>query len=72
MTHLEFEKLVAEAIDSLSENIQKKMDNVEIVVERGSPQGPYLGLYEGVPTAIAWFNWQKKPTQNPSSARLQG
>jgi len=53
MTHSEFEKLVAQAIDSLPENIQKKMDNVEIVVEQGSPRGPYLGLYEGVPKT-AW------------------
>jgi len=44
-----FEKLVAEALESLPENIRKKMDNVEIVVEQGSPNGPYLGLYQGVP-----------------------
>ncbi|MDD2696687.1 MAG: metallopeptidase family protein [Candidatus Pacebacteria bacterium] len=49
MTEENFEKLVAGAIDSLPENIQKKMDNVEIVVEQGSPNGPYLGLYQGVP-----------------------
>ena len=49
MTTPEFEALVAEALDLLPENIRKKMDNVEIVVEQGSPQGPYLGLYQGVP-----------------------
>ena len=49
MTSQEFEKLVAEAIDSLPENIRKKMDNVEIVVEKGSPYGSLLGLYQGVP-----------------------
>jgi len=49
MTDLEFEKLVAESLDSLPENIQKKMDNVEVVVEQGSPHGPFLGLYQGVP-----------------------
>ena len=49
MTEAEFGKLVAEAIDSLPENIRKKMDNVEVVVEQGSSRGPYLGLYEGVP-----------------------
>ena len=37
MTEAEFEKLVAEALDLLPENIRKKMDNVEIVVEQGSP-----------------------------------
>ena len=49
MDSAEFEKLVAEALDSLPENIRKKMDNVEVVVERGSPNGPYLGLYQGIP-----------------------
>ena len=49
MDSAEFEKLVAEALDSLPENIRKKMDNVEVVVEQGSPRGPYLGLYQGVP-----------------------
>lgn len=49
MQEADFEKLVAEAIESLPENIRKIMDNVEIVVEQGSPQGPFLGLYQGVP-----------------------
>ena len=49
MTEADFEKLVAEALNSLPETIRKKMDNIEIVVERGSPNGPFLGLYQGVP-----------------------
>jgi len=49
MIEEDFRKLVEEAIDSLPEEIQKKMDNVEIVVEQGSPSGPFLGLYQGVP-----------------------
>jgi len=53
MTEADFEKLVAEALESLPENIRKKMDNVEIVVEKGSAQGPFLGLYQGVPKT-AW------------------
>ena len=53
MTEENFEKLVAEALDDLPENIRKKMDNVEIVVEQGSPHGPFLGLYQGVPKT-AW------------------
>lgn len=53
MIEVEFEKLVREAVDSLPENIRKKMDNVEIVVEQGSPNGPFLGLYQGVPKT-AW------------------
>ena len=53
MVNLEFRKLVAEALDDLLETNRKKMDNVEVVVEQGSPRGHYLGLYEGVPKT-AW------------------
>jgi len=52
MREEDFAKLVAETLDSLPENIRKKMDNVEIVVERGSVSGPYLGLYQGVPKTV--------------------
>ena len=48
-----FRKLVREAVLSLPENIRKKMDNIDIVVEKGSPRGSILGLYEGVPKT-AW------------------
>jgi predicted Zn-dependent protease with MMP-like domain len=53
-----FEQLVAEAIDSLPEELGEAMDNVEIVVEDEPPAeflsgvGPHhtlLGLYHGVP-----------------------
>ncbi len=53
MIYSDFEKLVAEALESLPGNIRKKMDNVEIVVEPGLANGPYLGLYQGVPKT-AW------------------
>ena len=53
MQEADFEKLVTEAVKSLPENIRKIMDNVEIVVEQGSVQGPFLGLYQGVPKT-AW------------------
>ncbi len=49
MQEADFEKLVVEAVESLPENIRKIMDNVEVVVEQGSPRGPFLGLYQGVP-----------------------
>jgi predicted Zn-dependent protease with MMP-like domain len=60
MDKMEFEKLVAEAIDELPQKIRDKMDNVAVVVEdwpsqqqlrRGNtPVGHLLfGLYEGVP-----------------------
>ena len=48
-----FQKLVREAVLSLPENIRKKMDNIDIVIEKGSPRGLLLGLYEGVPKT-AW------------------
>ncbi len=53
MNEEEFERLVEEAIASLPENIRKKMDNVEVVIEQGQPNGRYLGLYQGIPKT-AW------------------
>lgn len=56
----EFEKLVAEALDGLPEELTRYLDNVDVVVEReptdedleeaGVPEGYTLfGLYRGVP-----------------------
>lgn len=56
----EFEGFVAEAIDGLPEEFQKKIENVDVVVEtRPSdrilekqgimPPGMLLGLYQGIP-----------------------
>jgi predicted Zn-dependent protease with MMP-like domain len=50
-----FEDLVAEALDSLPEDIASKMENVEVVVEDEPPvelrprHGTLLGLYHGIP-----------------------
>lgn len=45
----EFEELIHDALDSLPQEIQKKMENVEIVLE-DEKENPYLfGLYHGVP-----------------------
>ena len=45
-----FEQLVADALDSLPENLGRAMDNVWVTVEDVDAQGrPLLGLYEGVP-----------------------
>jgi predicted Zn-dependent protease with MMP-like domain len=60
MDDQEFEKLVAEAIDSLPEEFAKKLDNVSVVVEdspspyqlRKSGLPPWallFGLYQGIP-----------------------
>ena len=45
----EFEKLVAEAVEGLPENIKNAMKNVAIVVEDGPAKRNLLGLYEGIP-----------------------
>lgn len=44
-----FTELVADVLDSLPEQIRRRMDNVEIVVEDDPPPGPLLGLYHGIP-----------------------
>ena len=60
LSRAEFEKLVAQAVDSLPPNFLAKLQNVEVVVEREpaeedleqagvEPGGTLLGLYQGVP-----------------------
>ena len=44
-----FATLVADALDSIPEDIASKMDNVVVVVDDFAPPGRLLGLYEGVP-----------------------
>ena len=44
-----FEEFVAEAIDSIPEELATKVDNVAILVEDDSVEGNLYGLYEGVP-----------------------
>ena len=45
-----FEQLVADALDSLPEDLGRVMDNVWVTVEDVDAEGrPLLGLYEGVP-----------------------
>ena len=45
-----FERLVAEAIDDLPDELQPVLDNVVIVIEDRHPDEPdLLGLYDGVP-----------------------
>ena len=46
----DFERWVADALDSLPGNLRASMSNVEIVVEDEPPDGaPLLGLYQGLP-----------------------
>jgi len=52
LTRERFEELVAEALDSLPDNLARAMDNVAVVVEEGS--GSLLGLYQGHPLTQRW------------------
>jgi predicted Zn-dependent protease with MMP-like domain len=46
----EFERLVAQAIESLPAEFREKLENVEVIIEQRYPPGtPLLGLYYGVP-----------------------
>ena len=49
MQRQEFENLINAAVEALPEAIQKKINNVEIVLEDGeSPNNSLFGLYHGV------------------------
>ena len=48
----EFEEAVADALDSVPEQLARAMDNVVVLVEDDPPEGmppDLLGLYEGTP-----------------------
>jgi predicted Zn-dependent protease with MMP-like domain len=46
----DFDTLVAEAVDTLPDELRKFLSNVAVVVEDEPPAGlPLLGLYQGVP-----------------------
>jgi predicted Zn-dependent protease with MMP-like domain len=44
-----FEELVADALDSIPEELGRYIDNVAVFVDSSSPAGALYGLYEGVP-----------------------
>ncbi len=44
-----FEELVADALDSIPEELTSLIDNVVVTVEDEPPEPGLLGLYEGVP-----------------------
>ena len=49
MQREEFENLINRAVEALPEAIQKKINNVEIILEDGeSPNNSMFGLYHGV------------------------
>ena len=50
-----FERLVAEALDELPEELHAVLDNVVVVVQDRHPDEPdLLGLYEGTPHTERW------------------
>ena len=50
VTALEFEELVADALDSVPEGLMRLADNVVVLVEDNPPPGRAIrGLYRGVP-----------------------
>ena len=53
-----FEEMVADAMDSIPEDLAKAMDNVQVTVEDGTPDGPLYGLYEGHPltSRTLWYD----------------
>ena len=44
-----FAELVADALDSIPEDLGAYMDNVGVYVDDAAPPGRLLGLYQGVP-----------------------
>lgn len=49
VTRERFEELVAEALDSLPEELGRQMANVAVFVEDHAEGRPLFGLYQGVP-----------------------
>ena len=45
----EFERLVADGLDALPDELLQLLDNVVILVEDEHPDEELLGLYEGIP-----------------------
>jgi predicted Zn-dependent protease with MMP-like domain len=58
-TRERFDELVVEAVDALPAWVRERLDNVEILVEDGSPPGRagLLGLYEGIPLTQRGSNY---------------
>jgi predicted Zn-dependent protease with MMP-like domain len=47
-----FERLVADALDGIPEELGTYMDNVAVFVEDVPPEPRLLGLYQGVPLTV--------------------
>lgn len=66
MEQREFEKLVAQALDSLPEAFREKLTNVAIIIEDLPPEEPkrgglLLGLFHGIPRTEKSIFWSSPP-----------
>ncbi|MCC7352969.1 MAG: metallopeptidase family protein [Anaerolineae bacterium] len=71
MDRVEFEQLVAEALETIPEALLEKVENLQVVVEdhptpyqlrkAGIRRGTLLGLYEGVPRTVRTTNYALVP-----------
>ncbi len=60
VTTYEFEEMIEQALESLPQELQKKMENVEIILEDEREASPnLLGLYQGVPQTKRgiYYSW---------------
>ena len=54
----DFERVIQETLDSLPDDLRKRISNLELVVEDEPPAGqPLLGLYQGVPLTRRTTNY---------------
>jgi len=57
LSRARFEQLVADAIDSLPDDLARAVDNVAVMVEDKAPGDDLYGLYQGVPlTQRGWYS----------------
>jgi predicted Zn-dependent protease with MMP-like domain len=52
-----FEEMVASALDSLPEELGRRISNVAVVVEHGRGPRGLLGLYQGIPLTSRTTNY---------------
>jgi len=54
----DFERVIQETLDSLPDDLRKRISNLELLVEDEPPAGqPLLGLYQGVPLTRRTTNY---------------
>ena len=54
----DFQRVIQETLDSLPDDLRKRISNLELLVEDEPPAGqPLLGLYQGVPLTRRTTNY---------------